>query len=117
LSIQRSHKYYDRVRKLCNFSFGSDSHKCDAGFVCILGSAIPYPIDGTIGKICAVGKKCPKGALAEEPCSIGTYNPYEGQGDCLPCPAGKLCDTTGMSIFINCPKGNYCEQGVSGTKN
>ena len=87
------------------------SYLCAAGYLCISGASSPTPTDGTTGRKCAIGTYCGAGATAETPCLKGTYNPYEGQSSCLPCPAGRLCATNGLSAYANCPMGGYCPQG------
>mmetsp|Transcript_9064 Transcript_9064/g.8631 ORF Transcript_9064/g.8631 Transcript_9064/m.8631 type:complete len:262 (-) Transcript_9064:4101-4886(-) len=67
----------------------SNTHKCDAGYICLGGAIKPYGNDGTIAKQCSIGKKCNKGATAEIECLLGSYNPHTASGTCYPCPAGK----------------------------
>ena len=89
------------------------------------------------------GQYCPRGSyldsgtlLAGYSCPVSTYNPFEGAenvGDCINCPEGKTCLTTGIADdftllsdcsagtycpnagisknAISCPKGSYCEAG------
>ena len=67
--------------------------------------------DSNKGRRCAEGKYCPKGTTVEKDCEKGSYNPNKGQGACIPCPAGKLCNTDGMAAFVDCPAGSYCPAG------
>ena len=68
----------------------SNTHKCDAGYICIGKSIKPYGNDGVIAKACTAGNKCNRGDTAETPCPLGTYNPHTASGTCYPCPAGKV---------------------------
>ena len=91
-----------------DLKFGTNTYKCLAGYLCLTKAIIPNPTDGTTGYMCNAGKYCIAGATTEEPCDKGTYNPDSGQGACLDCPAGKLCDTTGMTTPNDCLEGYYC---------
>jgi len=95
----------------------SDTHKCDAGYICLGGAIKPYGNDGTIVKECSAGNKCDIGATTETPCDLGTYNPHISSGTCYPCPAGKACDSTGLTAPNDCPVGHYCPLGSSGFDN
>ena len=98
------------------YKIGIDSSfMCAAGYLCLSGSATPTPNDGIIGRKCVVGTYCVVGATAEAPCAAFTYNPYDGQGSCINCPAGRYCATTGLSAFAQCPLGFYCLEGVDKT--
>lgn len=92
----------------------SDTYKCTAGYFCS-GRAITATPQSSAegGNYCSVGKYCPRGATAELDCPIGTYNPYQGRGECVSCPAGRLCDVTGLTSFKDCPAGGYCPLGSS----
>eukprot|EP01022_Parablepharisma_sp_SALTPOND_P014589 TRINITY_DN199_c1_g1_i1.p1 TRINITY_DN199_c1_g1~~TRINITY_DN199_c1_g1_i1.p1 ORF type:complete len:4309 (-),score=431.50 TRINITY_DN199_c1_g1_i1:34-12960(-) len=90
-----------------------NTFKCYAGYLCISGSVSPTPNDGTKGRKCAAGKYCDFGATVENDCVEGTYNPYEGQSSCLPCPPGRLCPTPGLTAYTTCPLGSYCPGGTS----
>ncbi len=102
------------------YGIGTDaSHLCSAGYVCLGGARIPTPTDGVTGRKCAAGKFCVAGATlaTEYNCAAGTYNPYEGQGSCMPCPAGRLCPTAGLTIYTGCPMAGYCPTGSSAMVN
>ena len=92
----------------------SDDFKCLAGYQCTEGAKIPDPItDGTAndgGSICDAGNYCPLGSELQEVCESGTYNPYEGQSECIECPAGKYCPEASVD-FVECPVGSFCEAG------
>eukprot|EP01022_Parablepharisma_sp_SALTPOND_P023128 TRINITY_DN47_c0_g6_i1.p1 TRINITY_DN47_c0_g6~~TRINITY_DN47_c0_g6_i1.p1 ORF type:complete len:4331 (-),score=484.04 TRINITY_DN47_c0_g6_i1:2741-15733(-) len=90
----------------------STSFLCAPGYLCLGGSATPTPTDATKGKKCAVGKYCVLGATGETPCEVFKFNPYEAQGACINCPAGKYCGSTGMSTYDECPIGHYCPEGT-----
>jgi hypothetical protein len=62
-------------------------------------------------------------SLAGTSCPVGTFNPNVGArnvGDCIDCPEGYLCSTTGLSgdytTLTICPAGSYCP-GASISKN
>ena len=97
--------------------FSSATHKCDAGYICLIGSIKPYGTDGTIAKECGAGSKCNSGDTAETPCLVGSYNPHNASGTCYPCPAGKACSTTGLLAPTDCDAGYYCPLGTEGTDN
>ena len=86
---------------------------CNPGYLCLTGSVSPTPNDLTTGRKCAVGKYCVLGALVEQDCAAGTYNPYEGQGCCISCPIGRLCASPGMSTYSQCPVAVYCPGGAA----
>ncbi|CDI82519.1 hypothetical protein, conserved [Eimeria praecox] len=67
---------------------------------------------------CAKGFYCPERSTTSMAvaCPPGTYNSNEGGAsldDCLPCPAGKDCSTSGTSDPRNCPTSYYCPMGSS----
>ena len=84
---------------------------CSAGFICRGGSPSPEPVDPAHGYICPPGHFCPEGAVVEEGCHPGSYNPDEGQGSCTPCDEGRLCPFVNMIIPIPCTEGHYCPEG------
>ena len=95
------------------YSIGTSAYYCYPGYLCISGSAVPNPTDGVKGRACTKGKYCVAGALSETSCAAGTYNPYDAQGACYDCPAGRLCNTIDMQIFVDCPIGKYCQVKTS----
>ena len=97
--------------------YSSNTHKWDAGYIWLGGSARSYGTDGTIAKAWSAGKYCPKGATVETSCPLGTYNPLTASGDWFPWPKGKVWDSTGMTAPNSCPAGYYCPLGSSGTDN
>jgi hypothetical protein len=82
---------------------------CDAGYYCILNDPIPKP--------CLPGTYCPAGTSEPNKCPSGTYS-KENQAisytSCLKCPAGYLCDSSGIANFANypCRPGYYCTSGA-----
>jgi hypothetical protein len=61
---------------------------------------------------CPAGNYCP-GQSVVIPCPNGTYNALTSQSSplsCLSCPAGSLCDRTGVvnPATLPCPSGGYC---------
>ncbi len=94
------------------YNIGVDSSfMCSAGYLCLSGALIPTSTAGTNRK-CVAGTYCVKGATAETPCPLYQYNPYDGQGACINCPAGRYCGTTGLTTYGQCPMGYYCPTGV-----
>jgi hypothetical protein len=102
--------YYCPFRGATDIDLGigvDNSYKCLAGYVCVLGSALPNPIGDypAVGYPCPVGTYCVEGAVSEEDCDAGMYNPYTAQGECLDCPAGKKCPSTAMDAYESCDEG------------
>ena len=82
---------------------------CTAGYYCPFGSST------ITSNICPVGYYCPAGTVygTQFGCPPGTYNPSTGKtqlSDCLACPAGKYCETYGISDVSArlCAAGFYC---------
>ena len=84
---------------------------CAAGHVCTGGTKTPNP-DGSddTGYPCPRGNFCPEGSEHEQGCVPGTYQPSEGQGECLTCPASSRCPGNSTEPEP-CPLGRYCEAG------
>jgi hypothetical protein len=79
---------------------------CPAGYLCAPGNPVPEE--------CPEGHFCPVGNHLEK-CPLYTYNPNTastGQSACVPCPAGYLCNSTGLASYQQypCPVGHYCPQ-------
>ena len=68
------------------------------------------------GDICPAGAYCPTGSIAPTLCDPGTYSLYEGNSevaDCIPCPAGYQCTSSGDDHGgVECDEGYYCESGT-----
>lgn len=81
-----------------------------------------------IGHICPAGHACPTGSWAPDPCcdvpdnytsthlTCSLYQPDEGRGICLKCPASLMCiqpyEGAGWSReAVACPKNYYCNYG------
>ena len=79
-------------------------------YICLGGSAVPSPSDGTYGYRCPPGFRCPPGAHSEQPCEPGTFSPLPGADTCLPCPGGTYCQKAATVKPTTCPKGNRCPQ-------
>lgn len=79
-------------------------------YICLTGSAVPSPSDGTHGYRCPPGFYCPSGAHSELPCEPGTFSPLPGADTCLPCPGGTYCQKAATVEPTTCPKGNECPQ-------
>ncbi len=95
---------------------------CPTGYFC------PTQLDAIV---CPRGHYCPGvGNRAPVECYPGTYNPFEGQGNCTVCPTGHVCPGWGgllpelcpggyvcMSLGLSfpvvmCPQGYYCGEGT-----
>jgi hypothetical protein len=62
--------------------------------------------------LCPRGYYCPQGSSKPTKCPMYTYQSSEGQGDCLPCPKGYMCDKEGIIMPSTlCPEGTKCEVG------
>ncbi|KAL8424659.1 hypothetical protein Efla_006444 [Eimeria flavescens] len=117
---------------------------CAAGHFCVNAAVTDSPQGGedvcpstTAGGFCPVGHYCPQGSSVPHPCPAGTLRPYRlGQElkSCQACPAGKFCQSTGLTqpsggclqgFFCSdgskasfdatqeiCPPGSKCEEGV-----
>ena len=83
---------------------------CPAGFYC-------SGTGNTAGTICPAGKYCPESSSSATSCGTGTYNPFTGMKastDCISCPPGYACTTTGMtSVSTTCGAGYWCYTGAS----
>lgn len=86
---------------------GSD---CTAGYYCGRGAS------SATQNVCPAGYYCPAGTPAPIPCPPGTYNDLTQKsvlGDCKACPAGKFCETSGLtaaptSATYDCAPGYQC---------
>lgn len=83
--------------------------KCAPGYYCPAGSTTHSPV----ATRCRAGTFCEEGSFAEEPCAPGTYNPNEGQRECLDCPAGYFCIEGDPDVAVThepqeCAAGHYC---------
>lgn len=63
--------------------------------------------------ICPIGSYCPISSQAPTLCPIGSYNPVTGGSsialNCLNCPPGKYCGSTGLSAPSGlCASGYFC---------
>ncbi|XP_072885876.1 uncharacterized protein [Hemitrygon akajei] len=85
---------------------------CWEGYYCIERSSSPNPTDGITGQRCPRGSYCPKGTVNILPCPIGHFGPMQGSGseiDCLPCPPGLFCNSSGLVAATGkCNAGYYC---------
>lgn len=100
--------------KYCQgYHLSASSGDCEAGYLCLGKATKPNPDDqdGT-GYQCPTGYYCLEGGSATIPCPIGTYNDKSGASSlsyCLACPAGKVCQTLGLSTPTTaCDAGFYC---------
>lgn len=86
-----------------------DCTSCDIGYYCPEGTTKKIP--------CPEGSYCSLGAQTPILCPAGTFGPNSLQKtvlDCKTCPAGSLCNVTGVIDPSNylCPVGYYCERGT-----
>ena len=91
--------------------------KCSKGHWCSGGSTENAPVNKPYGTDCPNGSYCPEGTPIPVDCPKGTYNPYRGREkieDCVPCDAGKYCETPGKdSVTSDCNAGYYCAGNAS----
>lgn len=78
---------------------------CNPGYYCQKGARLPNETETDPGFY------APRGSSAQRPCQVGTFQPYRGQGSCMPCTAGHYCDTTEMNYTKPCQPGYYCPEG------
>ena len=109
LDCQDGHYCPLRAGTSRTLKFGTNSHKCDEGYLCTGATKIPNPAAAK----CIAGTYCIKGATIAEACDVGTYNPWPGQSTCLECPPGRVCNSNGLSTAANCPVGFYCPLGTT----
>ncbi|KAJ1432765.1 hypothetical protein B484DRAFT_394815, partial [Ochromonadaceae sp. CCMP2298] len=88
----------------CRAGVGSVSPEgtgpCPNGYFC------PTQLDAIV---CPQGHYCPGvGNTAPVECYPGTYNPFEGQGNCTVCPTGYICPSWGTLLPEPCPSGFVC---------
>ncbi|OEH77175.1 cast domain-containing protein [Cyclospora cayetanensis] len=67
---------------------------------------------------CSKGYYCPERSTTSMAvaCPPGTYNPNDGGAsieDCLECPGGKDCSSSGTAEPLPCPASYYCPSGSS----
>ena len=67
---------------------------------------------GFIGHCSVSGYYAPNGSVAQIECSIGTYNPFPVQAECIICEPGFYCPRKALDDHIACPVGKYCENGT-----
>ena len=74
------------------------------------------PTSGQFGELCDDKYYCSVLEEGPQECPVGYYQPNEGQGSCIACPAGYLCTDLGYSTSVavpplrpvECPGGKYC---------
>ena len=52
------------------------------------------------------------GALTEQPCKPGEYQPSRGQSECIACPNGTMCPESNTTSLSTCELGYYCPAGL-----
>ena len=79
---------------------------CHSGYYCTEGSTSPTEIP------CPAGHFCENRSSSPTPCPPGMYLPStlnEDREDCLLCPAGSYCNTSGLTSPSGyCMEGYYC---------
>lgn len=92
---------------------------CLAGFACFGNSNLPNPIESdevTFGDLCMAGHFCPEGSGGGFPCPAGTFSSSRGlatERDCIPCPPGMHCNTSGLTAPSGmCDSGYFCIGGA-----
>jgi hypothetical protein len=87
---------YDYSSSRVMFSY---SEPCDSGFFC----------PGMIRQLCPNGTFCPVNSRNFTLCNPGTFQPREGQSDCVTCPIGYICPDHGLTRPVVCPPGQICD--------
>jgi hypothetical protein len=81
---------------------------CMAGFVCSGGNSTPSDVRAA----CPAGHYCPEGSSTPTPCPADQFSDSTGNehvSDCVTCPPGTYCNTTGLiEPQMNCSAGYYC---------
>jgi len=73
---------------------------------CLTGYFCPTQLDAIL---CPRGHYCPGvGNRAPVECYPGTFNPFEGKGNCTVCPTGHVCPGWGTLLPELCPPGYVC---------
>ena len=92
---------------------------CKEGHYCTLSATVYNPSNSIFdfGDTCTEGHYCVAGSSAPTACGLGKYLPYTGavaSSECIDCPPGYVCDSTGISFpTTSCPAGYYCPPGTS----
>ncbi|XP_074158322.1 uncharacterized protein LOC141562243 [Sminthopsis crassicaudata] len=96
------------------------SGKCQAGYYCAEGAAVPHPDDGVTGGLCPAGTYCPAGSHRPTSCPPGTFSNIHGQvalSSCHTCPSGFYCKDAGLTTPNGqCPAGYYCDSRTGPVK-
>lgn len=92
----------------------TDCTSCPPGYYCVSGITTPF--------LCTTGHYCPLGIQTPLSCPKRTYNDVTGADNinfCKICPAGYLCDTTGIALYTDhpCTPGYFCVEGATGKIN
>lgn len=94
--------------RCCRGFFGSGDdtcRECTAGYYC--------PLNGTVAptELCTIGSYCPAGVSAPIPCPAGKVCGSSGMALGMPCSAGAYCNGTGTIAPTRCAEGGYCPSG------
>ncbi|KAL8273754.1 hypothetical protein Esti_002354 [Eimeria stiedai] len=84
---------------------GGIAGPCQEGFYCLEGSssATSFPTPQ--------GYFAPPGSSSPLACYPGTYQDDTRSASCVPCPAGRYCQTLAMTTATSCPESSYCPAG------
>lgn len=77
------------------------SDTCPVGSYCVSGTSTESD-----GEACTDDTFCPQGSTWPMTCRTGYYQPSNGQGKCIVCPAGYYCYGGDKE---SCPVGYVCE--------
>ena len=129
-----------KAQKICPAGKFQNHTGQESCIPCPQGTLCPHR--GTVDPIrCPVGAFCPQGSLVSQECPQGTIGARSGlaeKTECQPCPLGKFCSLSGLSVpsgdcapgywcttgsidmfgktvsmsFSECPSGFYCPEGT-----
>ena len=102
----------------------NQDYQCLEGFYCPTGS---LTFEGATISInqnpsrCPAGAECPKASANYTLCTATNYQGLSNQASCSTCPAGYICDSSGMTLIDvktkPCTEGSYCPAGQSSMNN
>lgn len=109
LETMEQHCIPCKTGKYCQGGEYSDDNRCDAGYFCRAGAAIPNDKN----MLCPAGFYCEEGSIKPTKCSNGTFSTAGAKTDkdCTSCTIGYYCPE-GTTKKIACPEGSYCPLGA-----